>query len=103
MIDADATVVAKEGLSLADLDGEAVVLSPDTGSYYGLNGVATRAFELAQQPRRIEDIIDAIYDEYEADRAVIRNDVLRFFEEMGDLGLVEVRDPEPRPTASNHQ
>ena len=99
MITEDSVVVAKEGLSLADLDGEAVVLAPHTGAYYGLNGVGTRAFELATEPRPVREIVQTIFEEYEADEAVVRDDVLRFFRDMEDLELVEVREGGPSGSA----
>ena len=92
MITEDSVVTVKDGLSLADLDGEAVVLSPHSGSYYGLNEVGTRAFQLASTPQSVRSIIATLFDEYDADEAVLRDDVLRFFREMEDLDLVHVHD-----------
>lgn len=91
MITDNAVIVAKDGLSVADLDGEAVVLAPQTGDYYGLNTVGARALELADSLRPVSEIVQALFEEFEAPQDVLRNDVLRFFEKMEELGLVEVR------------
>lgn len=92
----DTTVVAAAGLSVAELDGEAVILSPHTSDYFGLNEVAARAFALAHRPRRVGDIVDTLLQEYEADRETLVEDLLRFFGQMKKAELIETDGIEAR-------
>jgi hypothetical protein len=86
----DTVIAAADGLSVADLDGEAVVLSPHNSTYFGLNAVGARAFALVRQPRPIREIVEAMLREYEASQDQLTGDLLRFFQEMKEARLIRV-------------
>lgn len=86
----DATLVrAADGLSAADLDGEAVVLSPHTGMYYGLNEVGARAFELVATPQAFGRVVETLGAEFDVPEAQLRADLVAFFDSMIAERLVE--------------
>ncbi|MDX1420387.1 MAG: PqqD family protein [Rubricoccaceae bacterium] len=89
MVTEDTVVVAAEGLSVAELDGEAVILSPHTSAYFGLNDVGARAFALAHQPRRLREIIETMHEEFDADRETLAEDLVRFFAQLVEAELIE--------------
>ena len=94
MISENTVVTVADGLSVADLDGEAVVLSSHTSTYFGLNEVGARAFELAQRPRTIGEIVEMMLGEYEVNRDQLVRDLLHFFGEMDKAKLIETGDVE---------
>lgn len=88
------TVTATPDLAVVELDGEAVVLSPSTGTYYGLNEVGARALELAREPATTAAIVAALLEEYDVPQPVLHADVLAFLSDMAEAGLVAL-DADP--------
>jgi hypothetical protein len=95
MVTEQSTVVVASGLTAADLGGEAVVLDPNTGRYYGLNELGARIFELASEPRPVEWITRALLQEYEVEAEKLKADLLSFLHEMQQRHLIEVTDDTP--------
>lgn len=83
-------VVAVEGLSVADLDGEAVVLDSNGGRYFGLNEVGARVLHHAKQPRQVEDIISLVMGEYDVEPEQLEQDLMEFLNKLKDEALVQV-------------
>lgn len=73
----------------ATIDDELVMMSVDHGQYYGLGGVGPRVWELIEEPRSFEELIDQILEEFEVSREVCENDMVEFLQQMEKLGLVE--------------
>lgn len=92
MITEQSTVVAAPGLTAADLGGEAVVLDPNSGRYYGLNELGARIFDLARKPRSVGHIKETLLQEYDVEEAKLKNDLLAFLHEMEQRQLIEVSD-----------
>lgn len=86
------TVVAGEGQVSSDIGGEVAILDLKAGTYYGLEGIGARVWELIQQPRRVCEIRDALLEEYEVEPGRCERDLLALFRRMSDEGLVEIRD-----------
>ncbi|MEP0548315.1 MAG: PqqD family peptide modification chaperone [Rhodothermales bacterium] len=95
MVTERSTVVVKPGLTAADLGGEAVVLDPHTGRYYGLNELGARIFELSQKPRSVDRIMAALLQEYDVAEDQLRTDVVAFLREMENRELIEISDGAP--------
>lgn len=70
------------------LDGEAVVLNLQTGVYFQLNEVGTRVWELLSVHGEAEPIVDALFEEYEVERATLTEDVDRLISELSEKGLL---------------
>lgn len=86
----DAQVVAVEGLTAADLGGEAVVLDAHSGRYYGLNELGVRIFDMLHSPTRVGAIIETLAQEYDVEEAQLRRDVLEFLGTMEGNRLIRV-------------
>lgn len=54
---------------------ETVVLDLDSEEFFGLDGVGARAFELFEEPRQVDEVVDVLFTEYEVDRATLLSDV----------------------------
>lgn len=61
----------------------------DLASIYGLNPVGSAIWQAIAQPRTTDEIVDAIDQEFEGDRAKIQQDVELFLAEMNSAGLVK--------------
>jgi hypothetical protein len=71
-----------------DLDGEAVLLDLSSGTYFGLNEVGTRVWQLAAADRDEAQIVAAIAAEYAADPTVIAADVAALLADLRTRRLI---------------
>jgi len=83
----DTAVVRNPKLIAADMDGELVMMSIESGEYFGLGGVGTRVWELIATPRTIAQLAQAICAEYEVDAATCEADISRFLADLLANGL----------------
>ena len=84
------TVKASPEQLSAELEDETVVLSLESGVYYGLNEVAARIWTFIAEERQVAAIVDQLLTEYEVDRSVCEAEVLDVLRHMLDSGLLEV-------------
>jgi coenzyme PQQ synthesis protein D (PqqD) len=80
-----------------DLEGEAVILDLASGTYFGLNAVATRVWRLLDEGRPFASIVDAIASEFDADRADVERDVAALLRDLRARRLVVPADGNPTP------
>jgi Coenzyme PQQ synthesis protein D (PqqD) len=90
-ISSNSVVVAVKSQLSCQVDADTVVLHFDKGLYFGLNEVGTLIWSQIQQPRRVQEIRDAILREYEVSCEECEQDLFRLLEELSEKGLVEVR------------
>ncbi len=82
-------VVTKDQVS-ADLSGEAAILNLKSGMYFGLNTVGASIWKLIQEPRSVNEINDALVQEYDVDPDQCEKDLLALLEELLSKELIEV-------------
>lgn len=90
IITASSVVSAAKGQVSSDLAGEVVLLSLETGMYYGLDQVGARVWDLMKDPVRVADLCATIVQEYDVDAAECERDVLELLNQMASAGLVEI-------------
>lgn len=69
-------------LLTSNLDEELVMLSIQTGKYYGINSVGRRIWELLVLPVSVPQICDQLLKEYEVSRQQCEQEVLAFLNEL---------------------
>jgi hypothetical protein len=73
-----------------DLNGEAVILSLKTGTYYGLDQVGARVWALIQEPKTIIDLLHILLSEFDVDSARCEQDLRLLLRNLNEAGLVEI-------------
>jgi len=91
-ISTTSVVAATKDQVSSDLAGEAVILSLQTGMYYGLDDVGVHIWELLRTPTCVADIRDTIVQQYDVEPEACERDVLNFLQQLVDQGLIEIRD-----------
>ena len=91
-IDLNSVVAAVADQVSCDLEGEAAVLNLKTGVYYGLDDVGASVWRMLNEPRRVDELVDALLGEYEVDREECQRDVIALLGELAVRGLVEIND-----------
>ena len=76
-----------------NLAGEAVLLDLASGTYFGLDEVGTRIWQLLGEHGSAEPVVAALLDEYDVDEARIRADLDRLIGELHGKGLVRIDEP----------
>ncbi len=83
----------RPGVLFRDLAGEAVLLDPEAGIYFGLNEVGTRAWNLIGQGAETGATLGAVHAallaEYDAPPERIWDDLLTLIRDLLDHRLVE--------------
>jgi hypothetical protein len=72
------------------LDGELVLLNLDTETYFGLDQVGTRMWELLSSAPSVGDAFRQLVEEYDVDEATLRSDLEALLGQLVDGGLVEL-------------
>jgi len=70
------------------LDGEAVVLDLGSGTYFGMNEVATRAWELIMQGTCFDALCAALVEEFDVTADEIDRDLRSFVATLLDKKLI---------------
>jgi len=70
------------------LSDEIVMMDIDKGKYFALNPVATRIWDLLEQPMTLNDLCIMLSQEYEVDEMQCKSEVEQYLKKMVDLGLI---------------
>jgi hypothetical protein len=70
------------------LDDNLVMLHIEKGKYYGLNPVGRRIWELLEQPKSAEQLVQALLEEYEVAEQQCRDEVAAFLNSALDSGII---------------
>lgn len=86
----DTLVRHHPGILFRDLAGEAVLLDPEAGIYFGLNEVGTRTWNLLAAGATLGAVHAALLAEYDAPPEQIWDDLLALVRDLLDHGLAEL-------------
>jgi hypothetical protein len=69
---------------------ETVILDLASGTYFGLDPVGARIWQLMSEGQPLAAICDTLLDEYEVTRETLEGDILRLTEDLRAKGLVSI-------------
>jgi hypothetical protein len=90
-ISLDNTFAVSKDAVFRDLDGEAVILDLESGTYFGLNAVGARIWQLMQQHGGLRAVYEDLCREYEAPPDVLERDLIALVSRLEQARLGEVR------------
>ena len=85
----DALTIAPD-VMFQHLNDEAVLLNLKSGTYFGLNEVGARAWQLILEHRRLRHVLDVLQNEYDAEPEAVERDLLALAEQLVNRQLVHV-------------
>jgi coenzyme PQQ biosynthesis protein PqqD len=88
MIDSDDRPTQRAGVLAQQADDELVLLDVQAGSYFALNEVGARVWELCDGSRSVAEIVGALGVEFDAPHGTIENDVRELLEDLARDELV---------------
>lgn len=77
------------------IDQEAVLLNLGTGTYCGMNEVATRAWELIDESITFDALATKLHGEFDVEEARLREDLVELVRAMEQAKLVALTSPAP--------
>ena len=83
-------IISKEAL-FRDLDGEAVILNLDAGTYYGLNAVGTRMWQLLERHGRLKPVFEELCREYDVAPNDLERDLIALVGRLAEVGLGRIQ------------
>jgi hypothetical protein len=84
----DQRIAVPDNVATRELDGELVLLNFDTESYFGLDEVGARIWEVLRDAATVEAGITQLLAEFDVDEARLRADVEALLTQLVDGGLV---------------
>lgn len=67
---------------------EKVILDLASGTYFGLDPVGARIWQLMGEGKTLSEICDTMLDEYEVTRDALERDVIELAQELSARGLI---------------
>jgi hypothetical protein len=87
------TVLVQSGDPVAvEVDQTVVMIGIEQGKYYGLEGVGGRIWELVKEPRSVQDVCNALVQEYDVEPAACMDEIMEFLTALARERLVVVTD-----------
>lgn len=87
-------LTVSEEVVVRDLGGEAILLDMATSTYFGLNAVGTRIWNLLVEHQRTDRIVPLLLEEFDVAEDALRLDVDRLVTQLLEKGLlIEADDP----------
>ena len=71
-----------------EVNGETVLLDLEGESYFGLNEVGTRIWQLLQSKPTVAETLNTLSDEYDVSRDQLESDVGELLAKLADAGLI---------------
>lgn len=90
---ADARYAISQDVVHRVLDGETIVLSLESGTYFGLNATGTRVWSLIEEGASRNAIIERISREFDHPLDAVQSDVEELLATLQAKGLVTVAPP----------
>jgi hypothetical protein len=83
--------ITKDQIS-SNLGDEEVILHFPSGTYYGLDEVGARVWQLMQEPKSVSQIRDVLLVEYEVEPKQCEQDLLALLQKLAGENLIEITD-----------
>ena len=90
MLTVETRVVVPPDVLIRELDGEAVLLNLASESYFGLDEVGARMWQVLTTSESIETAQAQLLAEYEVEPERLRQDLLALVTQLAGHGLVEL-------------
>jgi hypothetical protein len=88
-VDLKKTIVPSPHAVTSRVGAETVILHLHNGTYYGLDAMGTRVWELLQSGSTIQSVCASLLDQYEVSEHTLTQDIREFIQHLATEALVE--------------
>ena len=82
--------ISKEALS-QEVNGETVILDLNSESYFGLDEVGTRIWQLLQEHGNVQKVFDNMLEEFDVDADQLEKDLNELVDKLEEAGLITLQ------------
>ena len=75
-----------------EVSGETVLLDLKNESYFGLDEVGTRIWQLIQEKSEVDSVVEEMLKEYDVEEKLLRQDIEKLIKMLIDEGLLELEN-----------
>lgn len=86
---AEKIIISSQALS-QQIHGDVVILDLSSASYFGLDDVGARFWELLQQESELSPILRQLTDEYDVEATQLKTDIEQLISQLSEAGLIHV-------------
>ena len=90
-IESKKITISEEALS-QEVNGETVILDLKSESYFGLDEVGTRIWQLLLENGDVKKVFDVMLDEFDVDEDQLEADINKLINDMVKNGLLQIAD-----------
>ena len=83
-----------DGILASEADSEILMLDIENGLYYGLADVAADIWELLEDPKTGQELIDALCKIYDVDEDTCKAQTTEFLVSLKEHSIITDQDPE---------
>jgi len=87
----DRIVRVPDDVLFRELHGEAVILNLASSTYFGLDAVGTRIWQLCEAHGSLQAVLEAMQREFDASGDKLQLDLLMFVDELVSKGLLALQ------------
>ena len=77
---------------VTDLAGEKVMIDFESGKYFMLTGSANEIWDMLSSVKTSNEIVSSLLEIYEVDEQTCRESVIKFLQEISDIGFIGLED-----------
>ncbi|MCF8331783.1 MAG: lasso peptide biosynthesis PqqD family chaperone [Bacteroidales bacterium] len=86
-------VIQKSDNSIeSTIDGDIVLMNLDNNEYYSMDDIGSAIWQMLNEPKSIERIINELLKQYKVDREVCAKDTMKFLEQLYDKGIIKINE-----------
>ena len=89
-LDNSSIVRRNADLLSVEMDGDLVMMSIESGNYFGVSGIGPHVWQLIETPQSLGELVEAVCAEFEVDPETASADLRRFLGELSEHGMIEV-------------
>ena len=82
------TVTLSEDALFQEVSGETVILDMASETYFGLDAVGTRVWQLIQEKTALQPVFDTLLQEYEVEPDILERDLADLLASLEEAGLI---------------
>jgi hypothetical protein len=84
------TVCRNPDLLSVEMDGDLVMMSIDSGNYFGVGGIGPHIWNLIETPKGFDELVGSICAEFAVDADTASADLRTFLGKLSENGMIEV-------------
>ncbi len=86
------TVTISDQVISQEVSGETVLLDLESESYFGLDEVGTRVWQLLNEDGNLQYVLDTMLEEFEVDKDTLESDLSELLNNLQTAGLIAMTD-----------